>query len=156
MLDKPVTRKTLLLSLLATLALTIVISASFAGQNGADGKTGATGPSGASGAAGPAGERGPRGLRGKRGPQGAVKRVEIAPGGGESVISDGTWQVGSDITAGTYRASGGDSCYWAILNGPPRGDSDNIEENGGFTANVVVTLSQGQWFETNDCGDWSG
>ena len=51
---------------------------------------------------------------------------------------------------------GGESCYWAILNGPPRGDHGNIEENGSFTANVVVTLSEGQWFETNDCGDWSG
>jgi len=85
-----------------------------------------------------------------------VKRVEVAPGGGASVIADGTWQVGSDVAPGTYRARGGDSCYWAILDGPPRGDSDNIEENGGFTANVVVTLSDGQWFETNDCGDWSG
>ena len=51
------------------------------------------------------------------------------------MIADGTWQVGADITPGTYRA---------------RGDSDNIEENGGFTANVVVTQSDGQ------CGDWSG
>jgi hypothetical protein len=155
-MDRPVTRKTLLLSLLATVILTVIVSTSLAGQDGADGKNGERGPVGATGQPGPKGERGARGPRGARGARGAVKRVEIAPGGGSSVISDGTWEVGSDITAGTYRARGGDSCYWAILNGPPRGDSDNIEENGGFTANVVVTLSDGQWFETNDCGDWSG
>jgi len=155
-MDQPVTRKTLLLSLLATLLLTVVISAGFAGQDGADGKAGEEGSAGATGAAGPKGERGPRGARGKRGAQGQVERVELAAGGGSSLIADGTWQVGSDVAPGTYRAKGGDSCYWAILNGPPRGDSDNIEENGGFTANVVVTLSDGQWFETNDCGDWSG
>jgi hypothetical protein len=155
-MDKPVTRKTLLVSLLATFIVTVIVSAGVAGQDGAAGKDGAAGPVGATGEQGPKGERGPRGVRGRRGPQGAVKRVEVAAGGGESVFADGTWRVGSDVAPGTYRARGGDSCYWAILNGPPRGDADNIEENGGFTANVVVTLSDGQWFETNDCGDWSG
>ena len=155
-MDKPVTRKTLLLSSLATFLVTVVVSAALAGQDGRDGDDGPPGPTGAAGAQGPKGERGPRGVRGKQGPQGAVKRVEVAPGGGESVFADGTWQVGTDVAPGTYRARGGESCYWAILNGPPRGDSDNIDENGGFTSNVVVTLSEGQWFETNDCGDWSG
>jgi hypothetical protein len=155
-MNEPITRKTLLISLLATLILTAIISASFAGANGADGRNGEPGPAGAAGERGPKGERGARGPRGQRGAQGAVKRVEVAPGGGESIIADGTWKVGSDVAPGTYRAKGGGSCYWAILNGPPRGDSDNIEENGGFTKNVVVTLSQGQWFETKDCGDWSG
>jgi hypothetical protein len=155
-MDKPVTRKTWLFSMLGTLVLTVIISASLAGQDGADGKSGEQGPMGATGERGPKGERGARGARGQRGAQGAVKRVEVAPGGGASVFADGTWEVGSDIAPGTYRAKGGGGCYWAILNGPPSGNSDNIEENGGFTANVVVTLSEGQWFETNECGDWSG
>jgi hypothetical protein len=155
-MDKPVTRRTLLLSMLATLVVTVIISAALAGRDGAAGKDGEPGPMGGTGKTGARGERGARGARGPRGPRGAVKRVELAPGGGSSVVADGTWQVGSDIAPGTYRARGGESCYWAILNGPPRGDADNIEENGGFTANVVVTLTEGQWFETNDCGDWSG
>src|ERR1700741_1043203 len=40
---QPVTRKTLLLSLLATLILTTLVSADFAGQDGADGRDGARG-----------------------------------------------------------------------------------------------------------------
>ena len=155
-MDKPVTRKTLLLAMLTTMIVTVIVAAGFAGNDGANGNDGKPGPIGATGEAGPQGERGVRGAAGPRGPRGAVKRVEVAPGGGASVIADGTWQVGSDIAPGTYRAKGGESCYWAILNGPPAGDSDNIKENGGFTANVVVTLSDGQWFETSDCGDWSG
>jgi collagen triple helix repeat protein len=155
-MNQPVTRKTLLLSLLATVLLCTGIAAGFAGQDGLDGKAGQPGPIGATGESGPKGARGARGPIGPRGPNGAVKRVEVAAGGGSSTFADGTWQVGSDISPGTYRARGGDGCYWAILNGPPRGDSDNIEENGGFTRNVVVTLSNGQWFETNECGDWSG
>jgi hypothetical protein len=149
-MDQPVTRRTLLFSLLATFLVAVIVSAALAGQDGADGQDGPEGPVGAAGAQGPKGERG------ARGPRGEVKRVEIASGGGESLFADGTWQVGLDVAPGTYRARGGESCYWAILNGPPRGDSDNIEENGGFTSNVVVTLREGQWFETNDCGDWSG
>jgi hypothetical protein len=38
----------------------------------------------------------------------------------------------------------------------PTGNNDNIDENGGFTTNVVVTIAEGRWFETRDCGDWSG
>jgi Collagen triple helix repeat (20 copies) len=155
-MDKPVTRRTLLFSQLGTMIVAAIIAASLAGEDGADGRDGARGPTGATGATGAKGERGARGARGTRGPRGAVERVEIAPGGGDSVFADGTWKVGSDIAPGTYRAKGGDSCYWAILNGPPSGGASNIEDNGGFSPNIVVTLSEGQWFETNDCGEWSG
>jgi hypothetical protein len=152
-MNKPVTIKMLLVAVVTVLAASVAVSASFAGRDGAAGKPGATGERGPQGDRGPIGERGPRGARG---PQGEVERVEVASGGGDSVFGDGTWEVGSDIAPGTYRAPGGSGCYWAILNGPPTGEHDNIEENGGFSKNVVVTVSEGQWFETNRCGDWSG
>ncbi|MGI8707275.1 MAG: hypothetical protein ACR2LG_03590, partial [Actinomycetota bacterium] len=67
-----------------------------------------------------------------------------------SSFGDGIWQVGSDITPGTYRAPAGASCYWAQLGSA---NNNDIVNNGGFSANQTVTLSSG-WFETSDCGQW--
>ena len=81
---------------------------------------------------------------------------ESAPAASSASIEDGTWEVGQDVRAGTYRAEGGGSCYWAILKGPPSGDNiDNIKENDVASSNVVVTLKKGQYFETRDCGEWT-
>jgi hypothetical protein len=68
-----------------------------------------------------------------------------------STFGDGTWRVGADITPGVYRAAGGSSCYWAILNSS---DTWDIGSNGVSVRNPTVTLSAGKWFETNNCGDW--
>ena len=65
-------------------------------------------------------------------------------------IDDGVWQVGKEITPGTYRAPGGGSCYWALLGSA---DTSDISNNGGFGPNQTVTLSSG-WFESRDCGTW--
>lgn len=81
--------------------------------------------------------------------------VEPEPQGPVASFDDGTWKVGGDVKAGTYRADGGDTCYWAILKGPPSGDNiENILENDVGSSNVVVTLSVGQYFKTSDCGEW--
>jgi hypothetical protein len=78
-------------------------------------------------------------------------------GAGASTIEDGTWEVGSDIAAGTYRAPGGDDCYWEIRTSAHSGDSlDEILENGVMESNPTVTISDGQWFETDSCGSWTG
>jgi hypothetical protein len=70
-------------------------------------------------------------------------------------ISDGTWEVGSDLSAGTYRAAGGEYCYWEIRTSAHAGGSiDEILENG-LGKNPTVTLSEGQWFESNECGTWT-
>ena len=68
----------------------------------------------------------------------------------QSIISDGIWQVGVDIEPGTYRAEGGESCYWALLNSA---DTQDIVNNGGFGPNQTITIDSA-WFETNDCGEW--
>jgi hypothetical protein len=67
-----------------------------------------------------------------------------------STITEGTWQIGVDIEPGVYRARGGASCYWAILNSL---DNFDIANNGGFTPNQTVQLTSG-WFESSDCGEW--
>lgn len=67
-------------------------------------------------------------------------------------ISDGVWQVGTDIDPGTYRAteSVAEDCYWAIEQG------DNIVDNdipgGGYPQ---TTVSAGQQLKLSNCGTWS-
>lgn len=68
----------------------------------------------------------------------------------KSEIEDGIWKVGVDIEPGTYRAPAGPQCYWARLNSA---NTDDIANNGGFSANQTVTLDSG-WFQTSDCGTW--
>lgn len=71
-------------------------------------------------------------------------------------MSDGTWTVGKDIAAGTYRATAdvGSSCYWGIYETGSNGG--NIIENdlpGGGRPSVA--LSAGQDFKSSRCGTWT-
>ena len=67
-------------------------------------------------------------------------------------ITNGVWQIGTDIEAGTYRTTSAVSgqCYWEITS------NDAIVSNdipgGGFPQ---VTLAAGQQFKSQDCGDWA-
>jgi hypothetical protein len=81
---------------------------------------------------------------------------EAAQQAAQSTIDgDGTWHVGEDFAAGTYRADAGEGCYWARLKTAHGGDSiDNIIENGLGGGSQTVTLAAGEWFETADCGNW--
>ena len=72
-----------------------------------------------------------------------------------NTIGQGTWTVGRDIEPGTYRTAAAVSsgCYWSITTTGSNG-SDIIQNDivaGGFP---TVTLSVGQDFTTNRCGDW--
>jgi hypothetical protein len=71
-----------------------------------------------------------------------------------SEIEDGTWTVGVDIAAGTYKVKDKieSQCYWAILKTGSNGDdiiSNDLPE-GGYPS---VTLRKGQDFD-NQCGTW--
>ena len=68
----------------------------------------------------------------------------------KSEINDGTWQVGVDIETGTYRAEGGSSCYWALLNSA---DTQDIQNNGVSESNPTITVDSA-WFQTEGCGTW--
>ncbi|WP_251045760.1 hypothetical protein [Arthrobacter sp. ISL-5] len=90
----------------------------------------------------------------------AVKKREEAVTAAEktkaaNTVSDGTWTVAKDITAGTYRATAdvGSSCYWGIYETGSNGG--NIIENdlpGGGRPSVA--LSAGQDFKSSRCGTW--
>lgn len=90
----------------------------------------------------------------------AVKAREEAVTGAEkakaaNTVSDGTWTVGSDIEPGTYRAAAavGSTCYWGIYRSGSNGD-DIIENDIPGGGRPVVTLSQGQDFNSTRCGKW--
>ena len=81
--------------------------------------------------------------------------ISHAPASATAQFGDGTWLVGSDIQAGTYRTSNpSGSCYWARLSGLG-GELDDIIAND-FTddpAIVEIKLSD-KAFDANDCGTW--
>lgn len=90
----------------------------------------------------------------------AVKAREEAVTGAEeekaaNTVSDGTWTVGRDITPGTYRSSGevGPRCYWAVLRSGSNG-ADILENDIPGGGRPVVTLAEGQDFNTARCGTW--
>jgi hypothetical protein len=74
----------------------------------------------------------------------------------ENTISgDGTYIVGEDIAAGTYRAQGsGDSCYWARLSGLSGELGDIIANYLGSAKTTVAVGASDEAFETNGCCDW--
>ena len=65
--------------------------------------------------------------------------VPTAPAGPKP-IADGTFLVGTDLAPGTYRAPGGDGCYWERL----RGFGGTIAEviaNDNARGPVLVTIA---------------
>jgi hypothetical protein len=87
---------------------------------------------------------------------GPTRTVTTAIAGlAKSAISDGTWQVGTDVTPGTYHAPGGSTCGWVIESGSPNGSNNSIVSKGeSGQTNPVVTLSYGDRFTTTNCGTW--
>ncbi|MDQ3991063.1 MAG: hypothetical protein M3245_01965, partial [Actinomycetota bacterium] len=84
-----------------------------------------------------------------------LRRREEAVGIQEKAIEsssfdDGRYQVGTDITAGMYRAPGGEGCYWAKLG---TSDGDDIQSNH-FGPGPQTLVIDSPWFETSGCGTW--
>lgn len=78
-----------------------------------------------------------------------------APAGPATKIrKDGTYMVGSDILAGTWRATGGSLCYWARKS-TLTGDLGSIIDNNLASGQQLVTILPGdKAFETQGCGTW--
>lgn len=68
-------------------------------------------------------------------------------------LGDGTYVVGTDIKAGTYRSQGGGLCYWARLKGFG-GELDDIIANGNNAPEIVTVSSGDAGFKTQGCGKW--
>lgn len=63
---------------------------------------------------------------------------------------DGTWEVGSDIKAGTYKTKGGQDCYWERLSS----SDDILSNNFGDGPQVVHIRSTDGTFKSDGCGHW--
>jgi hypothetical protein len=69
-------------------------------------------------------------------------------------IEDGTWEIGSDIVAGKYKSTGGDTCYWARLKSL-NGGVGSILANGIAPGPQTVVIAPGDAaFTTARCGTW--
>lgn len=88
-------------------------------------------------------------------PPATTKTVKMVAKPKTAFGGDGTYLVGTDIKAGTYRGSGSGQCYWARLSGLSGGFNDIIA-NGNSAGQVVVTISRSdKGFTTQACGSWS-
>ena len=68
---------------------------------------------------------------------------------------DGTYIVGSDISAGTWRNSGGSGCYWQRMKGFGGTVADLIANaNVDAPVNVAISASD-KGFSTTRCGTWT-
>jgi hypothetical protein len=69
------------------------------------------------------------------------------------VIPDGTWTIGEDYPAGTYRALAvPGTCYWEITKSGTNGA--DLLANGDGPGNLRVVLKAGQDFNSRECGSW--
>jgi hypothetical protein len=76
----------------------------------------------------------------------------VSPG---SPFPDGTYIVGTDLTAGTYRSPASQGCYWARLSGFG-GTLDWIIANDNTDAGAIVTIgASDKGFSSSRCGTWT-
>jgi hypothetical protein len=73
----------------------------------------------------------------------------------DAPFSDGTFIVGVDIGAGTWRSDGSDGCYWERLSGFGGTLDDTIANNFGSGVQVVTIAPSDAGFQSNGCGDWT-
>lgn len=82
-----------------------------------------------------------------------------APAGPDATVSQGSYRVGKDIAAGTYRTGGPAAsdmplCYWARAK-DSSGTRESILANGTPKGPARVTVHTGETFETNGCRRWT-
>ncbi len=71
-----------------------------------------------------------------------------------TTIPQGKWVVGAHIQSGTYRAEGGDSCYWERLSGVS-GQFDDIIANDLPGGSAIVEIGANDYaFNSTGCGEW--
>lgn len=88
-------------------------------------------------------------------PTSTLPVVPPTPAGPASKIrKDGTYLVGTDIAAGTYRSSGGDFCYWERLSALTGSFSAIIANNADEGQQFVTILPGDKAFKSQGCGTW--
>jgi hypothetical protein len=81
--------------------------------------------------------------------------TSIELGAGDTSVGNGTWIVGEDIEAGTYRTAGRDGCYWERLSGFGGESSDRITNGFPDEDPAIVTIDESDaGFLSEDCAPW--
>jgi hypothetical protein len=70
-------------------------------------------------------------------------------------FSDGTWLVGSEIEAGTYRATAEGLCSWSRLSGTTGAIEEVIAGQAGTGSRVVTIARRDKAFSSSGCGRWT-
>lgn len=70
-------------------------------------------------------------------------------------FTDGTFIVNTDISAGTWSAPGGTSCYWERVSGFSGQSSDIIANDFGTTTPMVTIPASDSGFTSDGCGAWT-
>lgn len=89
-----------------------------------------------------------------------VPAAPVVPAGPASSFDEGTFVVGTDITAGTYKTAGPADggigmCYWERLR-DTSGEFDAIIANGLQQGPATVTVSPSDGaFQTQGCSTWT-
>ncbi|MFI9257861.1 hypothetical protein ACIGT4_09070 [Streptomyces sioyaensis] len=86
----------------------------------------------------------------------AGKPAAAGPG---TTVGQGSYRVGEDIAAGTYRTSGPAAsgiplCHWARAK-DSSGERGSIIANGTSQGPARVTVTKGETFETSGCRRWT-
>ncbi|MFD5244979.1 hypothetical protein ACFWIW_10570 [Amycolatopsis sp. NPDC058340] len=79
-----------------------------------------------------------------------VTTAPPSPTGPLTEFGDGTYKVGEDIAAGTYKSPGGAFCYWARLRNDS-GDFGAIITNHAGSGPARVTVKKGEFLEVSGC-----
>jgi hypothetical protein len=90
--------------------------------------------------------------------QAPVAQAEPAVSGPVSTFTDGVYEVGRDITAGTYIAPGGadgGGCYWKRLSSLSGGVDSIIANDLTHGGQVLITVNSGEYLQVKDCGTWT-
>jgi len=73
----------------------------------------------------------------------------------ETTFGDGIFIVGTDIEPGTYKSTGGQSCYYSRLSGFG-GSLGEIISNENTDSSAIVTIaSSDKGFKSSRCGTWT-
>lgn len=74
---------------------------------------------------------------------------------GRTLPADGTFRMGVDLQPGTYRAPGGEFCYWERLRGLGGETADIIVNGAGILPQTVRIAPTDAAFRTQGCGTWT-
>lgn len=78
----------------------------------------------------------------------ATPTAPVIPAGPLTTVSDGTYLVGTDMEAGSYKTSGGEGCYWARLKDDA---GSKIIANNLSDGPARFTAKKGEYVQISRC-----